>query len=71
MKYLEKHIFELIPNIINFYTINKKITDEIIAKLFCLEPIEIRMINEFHKKEYLSCIEKSTKKKTPEIKKSQ
>jgi tRNA1(Val) A37 N6-methylase TrmN6 len=71
MKYLEKHIFELIPDIRNFYTLNQKITDDIIAKLFGLEPMEIRIINEFHKKEYLLCIEKSTKKKAPLIKKSQ
>ena len=67
MKYLEKHIFELIPDIRNFYTINRKITDDLIAKLFCLEPVEIRIINDFHKKEYLECIEKSTKKKAPLI----
>jgi len=60
MKYLEKHIFELIPDIRKFYIRRNKITDEIIANLFGLDPIEIRMINNFHKKQYLDCIEKST-----------
>ena len=65
MKYLEKNIFELIPDITKIYTKKTQINDFELFKLFHLEPIERRVILEFHKKNYLFCIEKSTQKKAP------
>ena len=65
MKYLEKNIFELLPDITKIYTKKTPINDYELGKLFNLEPIEKRVILEYHKKNYLSCIEKSTKKKAP------
>ena len=65
MKYLEKNIFELLPDITKFYRKNKLINDNELFNLFNLEPIERKVILEFHKKDYLFCIEKSTQKKAP------
>lgn len=65
MKYLEKSIFELLPDITKFYNKNKKIDDDELFNLFNLEPSERKVILEFHKKNYLPCIELSTKKKEP------
>ena len=65
MKYLEKNIFELLPDITKIYTKKTQINDVELFKLFHLEPIERKVILEFHKKNYLFCIEKSTQKKAP------
>jgi len=56
MKYLGKYIFELIPDITKFYKQNIKITDNILADLFHLNPVERKCIFEFHKKNYLECM---------------
>ena len=65
MKYLEKSIFELLPDITKFYNKNKKIDDDELFNLFNLEPSERKVILEFHKKNYLPCVELSTEKKAP------
>ena len=65
MKYLEKNIFELLPDITKIYTKKEKINDYELFKLFHLEPIEIKAILGYHKKNYLPCVELSTQKKAP------
>ena len=53
MRYLEKYIFELIPEIIfNFNAIN----DEILFDGLNLNEVERNYINTFHKKHYLKTI---------------
>lgn len=57
MKYLGKTIFELIPDITKIYKCNVKITDSIIADIFHLNKKDREIIMNFHKKNYLFCIE--------------
>ena len=52
MKYLEKYIFELIPNIIFLPNFPKVINDETISEYFKFEDREKNAIQKFHKQEY-------------------
>lgn len=52
MKYLEKYVFELIPDITKIKGFPIEINDESIATFFEFDEIDIRNIKEFHKKEY-------------------
>ena len=54
MKYLEKYIFELIPNICNLPELPLKINDETMADYFKLNKLERFHVNHFHKKQYNS-----------------
>ena len=65
MKYLDKHIFNLIPNIIHFWPKNMVVTDTTVANLFHLEPAERMAVMRQHAKNYQLCVEKGTKKKAP------
>jgi len=52
MKYLEKYIFNLIPNILKLPNFPKKITDETIADYFSFDLMERKAINTLHKTNY-------------------
>ena len=52
MKYLEKYIFELIPDITKLDNFPEDINDETIASYFGLTDEEKNAINSLHKKEY-------------------
>ena len=52
MKYLEKYVFELIPNITKIADFPKTINDDTIAKYFELTDQECIAINKLHKKNY-------------------
>jgi uncharacterized protein (UPF0305 family) len=52
MKYLEKYIFQLIPDINNINDFPEKIDDETIADFFNLTQEEIHAIHHLHKKKY-------------------
>jgi hypothetical protein len=52
MKYLEKYVFELIPNITKISDFPKIINDETIANYFELSQEECLAINKLHKKNY-------------------
>ena len=52
MKYLEKYIFQLIPDITNILDFPNKITDETISEYFELSIEERNSINNLHKKQY-------------------
>ena len=52
MKYLEKYIFELIPDITKIADFPKIINDDTIAKYFELTDQECIAINKLHKKNY-------------------
>ena len=52
MKYLERYIFELLPNICNIGDFPEDITDESIMNYFKLSDVERKMILEFFKKKY-------------------
>ena len=52
MKYLEKYIFELIPDITKLNNFPEEINDYTIATYFGLTNEEINAINSLHKKEY-------------------
>jgi len=54
MKYLEKYIFELIPNICNLPELPLKINDETMADYFKLNKLERFHVNHLHKKQYNS-----------------
>lgn len=54
MKYLEKYVFELIPNITKISNFPKIINDDSISKFFNLTEIECNAIKGLHKKNYLS-----------------
>jgi hypothetical protein len=53
MKYLEKYIFELIPDINKIKNFPKTINDDSIAKFYNLSEKEINAIQNLHKKKYL------------------
>jgi len=52
MKYLEKYVFDLIPDISQLYDFPELINDETIADYFQLTTKERYIITHFHKKEY-------------------
>ena len=52
MKYLEKYVFELIPNITKISDFPKIINDNTIANYFELSQEECVAINKLHKKNY-------------------
>ena len=52
MKYLEKYVFELIPNITKISKFPKIINDDTVAKFFNLTEIEYNAIKGLHKKDY-------------------
>jgi hypothetical protein len=52
MKYLEKYIFYLIPNILKLPNFPEKITDETIADYFNFDLMERKSINTLHKTNY-------------------
>lgn len=52
MKYLERYIFELIPNICNIYDFPETINDQTIMDYFKLTEAERKMITNFFKKKY-------------------
>lgn len=52
MKYLEKYIFQIIPDIASLYDFPKKITDETIANYFGLSDEEITSIDTLHSTQY-------------------
>ena len=54
MKYLEKYIFELIPNLCNLPNLPLEINDETMADYFQLTKMERFHVNYFHKKQYHS-----------------
>ena len=54
MKYLEKYIFELIPNLCNLPNLPLEINDEPMADYFQLTMMERFHVNYFHKKQYHS-----------------
>ena len=57
MKYLEKYIFEMIPDITNMsYFMNNNITDKLLFDYFKLSEPERMSVMSFHKKEYLNTI---------------
>ena len=53
MKYLEKYVFELIPNILNLPDFPQEITDESIAEYFGFDEEDQNNINSLHKKNYI------------------
>ena len=53
MKYLEKHIFDMIPDITRIPDFPEEITDKTISKFFKLNKAERNLINTFHKKQYV------------------
>lgn len=52
MKYLEKYIFYLIPNILKLPNFPEKITDDTIADYFNFDLVERKAIENLHKKEF-------------------
>ena len=52
MKYLEKYIFELIPDISKLEDFPGEINDTTIANYFSLDDDEIYAIQKLHKREY-------------------
>lgn len=52
MKYLERYIFELIPNICNIYDFPDIINDQTIMDYFKLNDVERKVIMGFFKKKY-------------------
>ena len=52
MKYLEKYIFEMIPNIANIPDFPIVINDDTLADFFQLSKVEIQAIENHTKKEY-------------------
>jgi tRNA1(Val) A37 N6-methylase TrmN6 len=52
MKYLEKYIFELIPDITKLKDFPEIITDDTIAKYFHFTENDVKNINKLHKKQY-------------------
>lgn len=54
MKYLERYIFELIPDITKLDDFPKIINDESIAHYFGFDEFDIKRINKLHKKQYAS-----------------
>ena len=58
MKYLEKYIFEMLPDITNMgFFMNNPITDENLFDYFKLSDEERNIVLSFHKKDYLNTIE--------------
>ena len=53
MRYFERHIFEIVSDIICQIT---DITDEVVYKIFNLDDVERNYVNNFHKKNYLKSI---------------
>lgn len=53
MKYLEKYIFELIPDINKIPDFPEVITDQSIAEFFNFNQSEIAAIKSLHKKKYI------------------
>tara|TARA_Y100000590_G_scaffold469425_1_gene656915 strand:- start:871 stop:2256 length:1386 start_codon:yes stop_codon:yes gene_type:complete len=58
MKFLEKYIFELIPDLTQFYVGRERITDRVLCRLFFLSEQEKAAVLNYHKKEYSFCREK-------------
>ena len=54
MKYLERYIFEMLPDITNLQDFPEDINDETLFDYFGLDELERNLINTFHKKRYLS-----------------
>ena len=54
MKYLERYIFEMLPDITKLTDFPEEINDETIFNYFELDEMERNLINTFHKKRYLS-----------------
>ena len=52
MKYLEKYIFELLPDVNKLNNFPTIINDETIAEYYKLTKMEIDAINNLHKKKY-------------------
>jgi hypothetical protein len=52
MKYLEKYIFELIPDITKLNDFPEIINDDSVSKYFILNEKDIENINKLHKKTY-------------------
>jgi len=52
MKFLEKYIFDIIPDICNMHDFPIDINDDTIAEYFKLTELEIRSIQTLHKKQY-------------------
>ncbi len=53
MKYLEKYIFEFIPDVTKIKNFPREITNQIVYKYFNLNDDEIEHINSLHKKSYV------------------
>ena len=58
MKFLDKHIFNLIPNIIHFWPKNMVVTDATVANFFHLDHAEKMAVMQQHTKSYQLCVEK-------------
>ena len=54
MKYLERYIFNMLPDITKLDDFPEEITDETLFDYFKLNEVERNLINTFHKKRYLS-----------------
>lgn len=54
MKYLERYIFEMLPDITKLTDFPEDINDETLFDYFGLDKLERKLINNFHKKRYLS-----------------
>ena len=54
MKYLERYIFEMLPDITKLTDFPEEINDETLFNYFELDEMERNLINTFHKKRYLS-----------------
>ena len=54
MKYLERYIFNMLPDITQLTDFPEDITDETLFDYFKLNEVERNLINTFHKKRYLS-----------------
>ena len=54
MKYLERHIFDMLPDITKIEDFPEEITDKTLFDYFKLDELERNYITNFHKKKYLS-----------------
>ena len=54
MKYLERHIFDMLPDITKIEDFPEEITDKTLFDYFKLDKLERNYITNFHKKKYLS-----------------
>jgi hypothetical protein len=53
MKYLERHIFEMLPDITKLIDFPEEINDETLFDYFGLDILERKLISTFHKKRYI------------------